>query len=159
MFNKLVAFSERYYLGNLENIEETVPHLSSFISAFANILLELPASHIEDFHLHHLESLLGTLFLILPRLYPGRRRQNYWALSRLFFALLLKGNVLQRLLSRIVLQCLMLTCTAQLNAEAAARYTLFLFLFSPLSLSLFLSLLLFISILFSLSLFQNICVV
>jgi DNA-dependent protein kinase catalytic subunit len=100
MLQKLLVFSERFYSGgSITEMEETVSHLPNFLTAFANIFLELEA--LDNSYLDHIERLIGTFFLVYPQVYEYQRAPNYEAVSRMFVALYSKGSFLQILLSRI----------------------------------------------------------
>ncbi len=64
MLVKLFQFSERFSSGEAE-LEETVSHLSSFTSSFANIILELDS--LEESYIDNLEKMVGTLFMTFPQ--------------------------------------------------------------------------------------------
>ncbi len=116
MLNSLFQFSERLYSGcvffvhahncanaqlfrSQDQMDDTILHLSSFINSFANILLEL--NDFEDSYLDHLETILGTFFIIFPQLYSVQREKYYLAISRLFISLYSKTSALRSLLSRV----------------------------------------------------------
>lgn len=80
-------------------MEDTILHLSSFINSFANILLEL--KEVEDSYIDHLETILGTFFVIFPQLYSVQRDKYYLAVSRLLVSLYSKVSALRTLLSRV----------------------------------------------------------
>lgn len=137
MLDKLIGFSDRFYsgsalVGSADGVEDAVSHLPNFITAFANIFLELDVSSAssttssdsataDDEHkiapslmsyVDHLERLVGTFFISYPQMYEHQRYPNYLALARLFVALYLKGPMALRvLLTRIMFQGLTLTCS------------------------------------------------
>lgn len=80
-------------------MEDTILHLSSFINSFANILLEL--KEVEDSYIDHLETILGTFFVIFPQLYSVQRDKYYLAVSRLLVSLYSKVSALRTLLNRV----------------------------------------------------------
>ena len=80
-------------------MDDTIFHLSSFINSFANILLEL--NEVEDSYIDHLETVIGTFFVIFPQLYVVQREKYYLAVSRLLVSLYSKVSALRTLLSRI----------------------------------------------------------
>lgn len=100
MLHKLFAFSERYYAGDgVLSIEDTIAHLPSFIQAFASVISEL--SSLDASYIHHLERVLGALFLIFPQLFPAQRENVYAVLGDLLVVLYSKGGALKTLLSRV----------------------------------------------------------
>jgi len=58
-------------LSSPDHIGDTIQHLSGFILSFANILMELNTSEIEEHYLDHLEKAIGSFFIIFPQLYKG----------------------------------------------------------------------------------------
>lgn len=84
-------------------MDDTILHLSSFISAFANIMLEL--KELEDSYIEHLERLIGTFFIIFPQLHLAQREKYFAAVARLLVSLYSKGSTLHNLLSRIGMVC------------------------------------------------------
>jgi hypothetical protein len=83
----------------VEQLEDTIVHLASFISSFANIIMQLDS--VDEGYIENLERVVGTLFIIFPQLYPHQRTAHYYALSRLFIALFAKQGSLKTLLSRV----------------------------------------------------------
>ena len=84
-------------------------HLGGFISSFADIILQLDS--LDDTHIENLEKILGAVFMVYNRLSYYQRVSYHASISRLFIALYSKGSSLQVLLSRIVLQGLLLSCS------------------------------------------------
>jgi DNA-dependent protein kinase catalytic subunit len=130
MLDKLVGFSDRFYSGAAlsvggEGLEDAVSHLPNFITAFANIFLELDVSTSSEdseatakgavslmTYVDHLERLIGAFFISYPQMYDHQRYPNYIALARLFASLYLKGPMALRvLLTRVMFQGLTLTCS------------------------------------------------
>lgn len=90
-----------------EELQESISHLPSFISAFANIVVEL--DEVDAWIIEYLERIIGLLFLVFPKqfLFPKYRKANYISLVKLFIALYLKQNSLEVLLSKIgMISCL-----------------------------------------------------
>src|SRR5690606_10985606 len=113
ILQKLMIFSERMYVNSTENTlidgEETIEHLPNFINALANIFFEV--EEIDEYCINHVERIVGTFFLVYPQLYDYQRWENYRSLTRLFISLYTKGTMLQKLLSRIIFQGLVVTCS------------------------------------------------
>lgn len=113
ILQKLVSISERMYIsgsnGTLIDGEETMEHLPNIITAFSNLFFEI--EEIDDVYIDNLEKIIGTFFLVYPQLYEYQRIQNYRAITRLFVSLYTKGTMLQKLLSKITFQGLVLTCS------------------------------------------------
>ncbi|EGG13652.1 DNA-dependent protein kinase subunit [Cavenderia fasciculata] len=107
LLGSLFKFSEKLMIVKLENIEEIVMHLSSFINAFSNILFEI--NDIEFWYLDPLEQIVGTFFIIYPYLFEKQRDRYYSAINRLFASLYFKGDFLKTLLTRIVRQGMIIT--------------------------------------------------
>jgi hypothetical protein len=100
MIHKLFTFSEQYYSGeSVTNMEDTIAHLPSFMTAFAHILYQL--DEVEISYLDNLENVVGTFFFTYPQLFPYQRYEHYAALSCLLVSLSTKGAVLRTFLSRI----------------------------------------------------------
>ena len=73
--------------------------MSSFIGAFANILLQLDT--VDEARVDHLERIVAAVFRYFPTLWPKQQQAHYYALSRLLIALYSKGSSLKMLLSRV----------------------------------------------------------
>ena len=116
---KLFQFSERFFSGGIDQFDETAHHLHSFISAFAHLMLYMDT--IDDVYLDHLEKLISAVFVFYPKLLVKKRQDYNESLSRLFVSLFSKGSALQSLLSRIVFQGLVLSCTNR--TEEVAKET------------------------------------
>eukprot|EP01105_Mastigella_eilhardi_P003802 TRINITY_DN1496_c0_g1_i7.p1 TRINITY_DN1496_c0_g1~~TRINITY_DN1496_c0_g1_i7.p1 ORF type:complete len:3703 (-),score=882.72 TRINITY_DN1496_c0_g1_i7:1157-12265(-) len=89
--------------------DESIIHIASFMNSYSHIIHELPS--VEEIQVAQLELLLASLFRVFPHLYPHQRAAHYAALSQLLRALHPKGSALKLLLSRVVLQGLLVTCS------------------------------------------------
>lgn len=106
LLTKLFVVYEKTYVGS--ETEDSILHISSFLSSYANIIFFM--GQIEESHIENLAKQVGKLFLIYPQLWSSRRRNHSEALYRLFVAVYSKG-ALKSLLSKVVFQGLMLTCS------------------------------------------------
>ncbi|EFA79656.1 DNA-dependent protein kinase subunit [Heterostelium album PN500] len=107
LLGSLFKFSEKLMVVKLENIDEIVMHLSSFINAFSNILFEI--KDIEYWYMEHLEQAVATYFIIFPYLFTVQRERYYSAVNRLLSSLYHRPEFLKTLLGRIVRQGLLIT--------------------------------------------------
>lgn len=133
-------FSKHFYclftiFGIGDSVEDSVSHLPNFITAFANILMELDTSDIAEggsdevpssssnsmmSYVDHLERLIGTFFIAYPQMYDHQRWPNYIAMTRLFVALYTKAPMaLRTLLTRIMFQGLTLTCSKPIELASS----------------------------------------
>eukprot|EP01133_Synstelium_polycarpum_P005723 gene5723-6618_t len=107
LLGSLFKFSEKLMTVTIDNIDEIVMHLSSFINAFSNILFEI--QDLEFWYLDHLEQNIGTYFIIFPYLFTTQRSRYYTAINRLLASLYHNVEFLKTLLGRIVRQGLIIT--------------------------------------------------
>ncbi|EFC47806.1 DNA dependent protein kinase catalytic subunit [Naegleria gruberi] len=112
ILRQLMKLSDQLLTRSQEQLEESVSHIPSFLSAFANIILELDT--IDSWILDSLEKISGILFLVYPKqyLFPKYRYANYSAFVKLLIALYLKERALSSFLDRIIFQSMTLTISS-----------------------------------------------
>ncbi|KAL9649605.1 hypothetical protein ABK040_003282 [Willaertia magna] len=112
VLKQLLKLSDQLLTRSQEQLEESVSHIPSFLSAFANIILELES--VDSWVMDYLEKITGILFLVYPKqyLFPKYKYANYCALVKLLVALYLKRDALNVFLDRIVFQGITLTISS-----------------------------------------------
>eukprot|EP00808_Paulinella_micropora_P005923 g448.t1 len=97
---KLLLKSEEQFAGTAEQVSRVTYHLPSYLTAFANLLHEIPQVDLSV--LPHLTNIIGRLFMVYPTLPVGDRRRNDDALLRLFVVVHSKGIIFSKLLEQVV---------------------------------------------------------
>ncbi|KAG2383043.1 hypothetical protein C9374_005010 [Naegleria lovaniensis] len=112
ILRQLLKLSDQLLTRSQEQLEESVSHIPSFLSAFANIILELDI--VDSWIMDSLEKISGILFLVYPKqyLFPKYKYANYSAFVKLLIALYMKERALGNFLDRIVFQCMTLTISS-----------------------------------------------
>jgi hypothetical protein len=118
-FNLLAQLSEEFCNGSAELIDETIMHLPSFVSAFANFVRELDV--VDETSLEKLDRIIVQVFIIFPHLHRHQRNRYFKALRRLLFSVYLKGTALRQLMGRVSLEALSLSCSATAYGITAAN--------------------------------------
>jgi DNA-dependent protein kinase catalytic subunit len=104
--------------GKETGAEEAVHYVSSFISAFANIVLVL--DEIDDAHIDQVERLINAFLRSFPDMFPHQRKSHFQSISRAFLALSSKPVALQLLLQRVIFKSLYLTTNPSLVTPVAS---------------------------------------
>nr|XP_006812076.1 PREDICTED: DNA-dependent protein kinase catalytic subunit-like [Saccoglossus kowalevskii] len=109
MFNEMIQRSEQLYFSQNELVDETIPHLPSFLEALACIVREL--DEVSDTFLSSLETMTVILMENFPRFGKALHYTCYKSITAVLVALSPKGATLRNFVSRIVYQGLIRTCS------------------------------------------------
>jgi DNA-dependent protein kinase catalytic subunit len=115
MFDQVIKRSEYLLISGCELLEEKIYHLPSFLTSLASIVNEI-VDVTGDF-LGSLERLVVLLFEHFPRLGPAIRFSAYKAMNILLATLAQKGALLKALVSNIVYQGLIRTCSHPVSLQ------------------------------------------
>lgn len=105
----LYLFAERLLPGGSQAEEDALLHAARFVGSYAAIAAQL--SSIDEARISQMERLVYTLFQTYPDLHASQKPGHHLALLQIFCAVSGKGNGLRSLLSRFMVQGLLMTCS------------------------------------------------
>jgi hypothetical protein len=111
MLNTLYRFAERLLPGGSNAGEDALQHAARFVGSYACIAAQLTS--IDETRIGQLERLVAALFHSYPDLHSSQRPAHHFSLAQVVCAVYGKGNALQTLLSRFVVQGLLTACSQQ----------------------------------------------
>ena len=114
---KLFEFGDGLIHSGVEsqNTDDAFMHLPSFLTAFAQIIHQLPVQTLPQSHLRYIENYIRMVFLMFPDLFPKQKKLFTNVLAYVFRVLYLKGTSLQVVLKNVIPYALTMTCSEHLT--------------------------------------------
>ena len=106
--DSLYLFAERLLPGGAQAEEDALLHTARFVGSYAAIAAQLGS--VDETRIGQMERLVCALFQTYPDLHASQKPAHHLALLQMLCAVFGKGNALQSLLSRFVVQGLLMTC-------------------------------------------------
>ncbi|KAK0048622.1 DNA-dependent protein kinase catalytic subunit, partial [Biomphalaria pfeifferi] len=117
MFNEMVSQCEHQFLGKLEDIEDKLMSLPSYLISLANIISQIDSVSLPNSLV--LEKLMVLLMEHIPKVNPSQQFYCVKSILILLLCLKRKPTVFQQILTSVVYQSLIRTCSHPVVAETS----------------------------------------
>ncbi|XP_048248370.1 DNA-dependent protein kinase catalytic subunit-like [Haliotis rufescens] len=115
MFSEMISKCEQQFLGQVEDLEDRIISLPSYLEALAYIVKEV--DQVSDTYAATLEHLLVLLLENFPQVHAKLRFICQKAMLQVLLALMAKGTTFQQVLSGMVYQGLIRTCSHPVSLD------------------------------------------